>query len=556
MGGKTMSSLALQISNNNDDYQGIGSYQLSHQYVGKWDSVNQETGYIFKPSVGQGATFSDLHLQLCSFGNQSDAVVLRIYGVLPAYAEAALPADATEFEALTLTTAYVDWEPDAWSTGEFYPSPDISAIGNEVLADANWKPNNRLMLVVKNNGGPDNTQRRIYDYDNEAANAAKLTGTYTGGAAQTSQTFVPFAMFMNASYLSSPATIVADLVAHNINTISLNNTSAEGANVADLLDAAEAEGIKVVMSFEGDLWDSYYDIGPYTVTQAHVIAEPLIDILSAESSIFAVVLDDEPSLARAEQVRAMRIAFNQYAPTWLAFPGLIGDVDPTANFINGNILVLHTYPCETGNSPGDLSPGGTDIVTYIRNTVDDLDPSAPYWAMMQGHDVGDGSESWHLRLPTVAEIRMQFWLALEEGAKGFCFFIYDWEGGNTSNGLKYETDLFNEVANLGDLIPSLKALLLAWSKTTDQVTVDGSNNASTFVNDSTYYAVAVNRSVNAADLTLTGTEPLTWFEDVANGHQYNTGQAISFTGGEGKIFKLLASPTAAVTRFSTSRWAL
>ena len=106
----------------------------------------------------------------------------------------------------------------------------------------------------------------------------------------------------------------------------------------------------------------------------------------------------------------------------------------------------------------------------MRHAAESID--APYWMIGQGMKLptmrggARASETW--RYPTPAEIRWQFWSAVQEGATGMFYFIYSGssqpEQGYSIEGLRgpnmAETPQFKEAAQLGRTLKQLAPLLL------------------------------------------------------------------------------------------------
>lgn len=92
------------------------------------------------------------------------------------------PTTLAEWNALTRTTAYVDWTPTGGVGGAFLSSPDISAVLQEVISRPGWASGNAIIVVVENNATPQTAVNRLevrsQNYSGTTANSAKLDMTY------------------------------------------------------------------------------------------------------------------------------------------------------------------------------------------------------------------------------------------------------------------------------------------------------------------------------------------------------------------------------------------
>lgn len=93
----------------------------------------------------------------------------------------AAPTDATEFDAITLTTAGVDWDPSSLTDDAFNAAPDISAVVQE-LADS-YDPSVIQIRHDDDGSATDSINRiRPRQYDFDTAKASKLDIDFTAGA--------------------------------------------------------------------------------------------------------------------------------------------------------------------------------------------------------------------------------------------------------------------------------------------------------------------------------------------------------------------------------------
>ena len=94
-----------------------------------------------------GATISSAYLKLrFHSGSDYSGQTLTVKG--NNVDDATSPTSVTEFRALALTTAGVDWTVGSMSSGTQYTSPDIGSVISEIVGRAGWAENNDLQLVL------------------------------------------------------------------------------------------------------------------------------------------------------------------------------------------------------------------------------------------------------------------------------------------------------------------------------------------------------------------------------------------------------------------------
>lgn len=113
--------------------------------IGSEDSA---VGYFgrYVLNVPKDANCSDFTLTLLATANSSSTGTLRIRAALGD--DVVAPTTAAEGRALSLTTAYVDWEVEAWTSATSYETPDLSAIVEEVVAQASWVSGDHITFVI------------------------------------------------------------------------------------------------------------------------------------------------------------------------------------------------------------------------------------------------------------------------------------------------------------------------------------------------------------------------------------------------------------------------
>ncbi len=341
--------------------------------------------------------------------------------------------------------------------------------------------------------------------------------------------------------------MIDNLRAHNLDSVLFANTWARGG---DMLNVSDAKGFDVYYNVnEG--WDQWFNNPGATVdiATARSIFYPLVDQVKGHASLKGYNVLDEPTNNLQSKVALAVQAMKERDPDAKVMPTLIGigRADPIFTAAQPSVMLLDAYPYGTNNAACDTRMTGFgyptyDFVDYVRAIVKVKPASAPLWMILQTHKIGDGSESWHLRTPSAPEVRLQNWLAVGEGATGMFWFIYSSEQGWT--GLQDNGPLFTEVSNLARRLQPHRALLLTLHKTTDQVTATGSGGAAyastlTTASGTKNYAVIANRSCSPQTITVRSTTGAPRLRDVETGQIYDSGAAIPFDAGDGKMFEAI-----------------
>jgi hypothetical protein len=89
-------------------------------------------------------------------------------------------ANSRAIAKLTATTASTAWkwaEDQPWSANEWYESPDISAIVQEIVNRPGWGFNNSVVILYVSDQDTSD-DRMFWSFDGDPAKAAKLAITY------------------------------------------------------------------------------------------------------------------------------------------------------------------------------------------------------------------------------------------------------------------------------------------------------------------------------------------------------------------------------------------
>lgn len=92
---------------------------------------------------------------------------------------AVAPTNSAGADALALTSAFVVWDSiSAWTNTSLYDTPDISTIIQEVVNRKNWKKNNALMVIIRDNGSSNDAYRAAGAFDAGTTYKPKLVITF------------------------------------------------------------------------------------------------------------------------------------------------------------------------------------------------------------------------------------------------------------------------------------------------------------------------------------------------------------------------------------------
>ncbi len=336
--------------------------------------------------------------------------------------------------------------------------------------------------------------------------------------------------------------MIDDLAAHNLDTVMFTNNVVD--RDAKLLEVTDAQDFNVLMLPADDLNRQWWpdSVEPNADT-ASMLARSLVEPLQGHPSLKGYVIKDEPDLSAREKVELITQAFRTHDPARLVMPLLIGidRVAPLTLAAQPDVLLLDVYPIAKQNQPCDLTMRGfdypfLDMVSYIRVVSQARSPKMPLWIILQTHAFAN-----QLREPQQAELRLQHWIAIGEGATGIFWFVYSSQQG--WKGLADNQALYAEVTSLTQRLGPLRPLLLGLHRVDHQLTVASNQSAyiSVLVNDdrSKQYAVVVNRSCNPAALTVLSQGRGCELRNLESQQVYKAGEAIPFRPGDGHIFEVV-----------------
>ena len=123
-------------------------------------------------TVPNGATITEAYVQLTNTEYPSDSLKILVY--LEDSDDAVAPTTRAEFLALTLTSAYADW--DYVTPGDYteIDSPSMITPVQEVVNRGSWSSGNAMMAVLKDGGTSGPTDETYI------ASTSKGSGQYKG----------------------------------------------------------------------------------------------------------------------------------------------------------------------------------------------------------------------------------------------------------------------------------------------------------------------------------------------------------------------------------------
>lgn len=132
-------------------------------------------------TVPQGANITTAHLTYGAYGLWGTPLT-KIYA--NDVDNATNPTGATDAESRALTSAAVDWDPVGWESGNFYDSPEIKTVIQEIIDRAGWSSGNALMILHRDDGSGhgSNNYFAVYSYDYGGPPLLHIEYTTGGGS--------------------------------------------------------------------------------------------------------------------------------------------------------------------------------------------------------------------------------------------------------------------------------------------------------------------------------------------------------------------------------------
>jgi hypothetical protein len=355
-----------------------------------------------------------------------------------------------------------------------------------------------------------------------------------------------FEDFNRVSDLPRFEAMIKDLQSRDFDSVMLSNGWLDSQDAA--LAVSDRLVFDVFLSPMGELYAEWWDNpqAPATIDAARNVIYPLVDRLKVHPSLKGYNVADEPDLLLAEKMRLGLQAFGERDPSRPAFPVLVGvdRVGPVARIAQPRVLAIDVYPAALQNTPCDFTLrafgyDGYDFVSYTREVTRGLPADVPRWFILQTHGGVAG-----LREPTVAEIRLQAWLAIGEGARGIYWFAYSSQQG--WRGLVDNRPAYDEVTAWIHRLAILRPHLNSLQKVADQYSATGRTYTSTLANRARtqLYAVIANQTCQAQTVTVAGNSMSGVLRDVESGQYFRVGDPIDLAPGAGRLLQQVGYPAS------------
>jgi hypothetical protein len=231
--------------------------------------------------------------------------------------------------------------------------------------------------------------------------------------------------------------------------------------------------------------------------------------------------------------------------------------------MHSRILFMDTYPFAEDTPIGDLSdawprgnaeegsfnlgedqPAYTEYLEMAHRAV----PDVPQWVILQAFEPIPPMHPHYWRMPKPEELRLEVFLALEHGAKGIFYFLYqseDWVHGLRD--ARYRpTPLLEEAEQINAKVAAMGPVLLSLQRVDDLSPVSTAGEAAAFTDPSgKRYVFVVNTDV-FEEMPISVTLPDGWMgateaEDVYTIERVVVQDGvfeISVASGDGRLFVL------------------
>ena len=186
-------SIAVRVRAGKDDAEesasgsmSLGSSDLELVEANNNASSAQTVGIRFtQVDIPQGATITNAYVQFTTDETDSKATELTIFGEKVDTA-AQFANSNNNISSRDKTGQFVTWDPETWDkvgrAGAAEQTPDLTAIVQEIVNQADWSPNNALAIIVTGSG-----QRTAESYNGSQSKAPLLFVEYVSNQAPTVQ---------------------------------------------------------------------------------------------------------------------------------------------------------------------------------------------------------------------------------------------------------------------------------------------------------------------------------------------------------------------------------
>lgn len=158
------------------DAEENSSGQVSTTYSDLIMSSSKKVGLKFNNmQIPQGATITNAYIRFRPYSSKTGVTHLDIYGNDVDDASS-FSTSNNNISGRTKTSSKVDWDyVESWYAGNYYYSPDISDVVQELTSRNGWVSGNDLAILIEGSYGC----RNAYSYDGSSSYAPKLYVEYT-----------------------------------------------------------------------------------------------------------------------------------------------------------------------------------------------------------------------------------------------------------------------------------------------------------------------------------------------------------------------------------------
>jgi subtilisin family serine protease len=176
-------TLEVQVNRSTDDAY-CPRWGATQLLTDDWLSIGQHlAGMRFNGiTIPPGSTIKRASLKICA---SAEGLQAELDGLIKGEATdnaATFGANSHLISQLTTTMASTAWkwaQDQPWSANEWYESPDISAVVQEIVNRPGWASNNSMVILYPMDQSTFTTEERgFWSFDGDPAKAAKLVITY------------------------------------------------------------------------------------------------------------------------------------------------------------------------------------------------------------------------------------------------------------------------------------------------------------------------------------------------------------------------------------------
>ncbi|MBP1990110.1 LamG-like jellyroll fold domain-containing protein [Paenibacillus eucommiae] len=347
-------------------------------------------------------------------------------------------------------------------------------------------------------------------------------------------------------------TIISELYALGFDSIMLANGGVNRDR--SMFEVTDTYGLNVYLNAAYDIvpW-MYNDNEPNNIEAARTVAQSIINGLKDHPSVKAINLSDEPELNVLQKHALLTQAFHEQPTDLKITTPLIGldRVGPMFAATDMDALLIDVYPNARANRVGNFNMNGYgypiwDFVSYLRKVSENKPEDKPLWVILQAFGQPGMGSRFDNRIPTPAELRVQNWLSIGEGATGIFWFLYTSIPSGLF-GIRDNPTSLNEIKSLTERVTPLRPTLLEAKKDKDRFTASATGNVAPYISTlvskdgQKTYVVAVNMDCGGPQtITLESAYFTGQLKNMETGELYEIGSTgIEFEPGDGQMFEVI-----------------